>query len=356
MGTREHILAVDDNPTNLIILEETLKDFYEVTTASSGEDALEIAVNLHPDLVLLDIMMPGIDGYETCHRLRACPELADVRIIMVSAKAMTRERLMAYDSGADDYLTKPFAPAELLSKVRVHLELCSMGEMKQLKGDVLTLLEHETSTPLNGVLAGASLLKSAETMDDDDRRQLGEVIESAALRLHRFLGNVVLLSALRSHNWELHREQKDLAELALGAARDAMSQAAIREIAIVTESDGKTMVEIDHTEMERVVSSMLDNAIRFSPYNSVVTIKVTQADGVISLSVSDQGEGIDEEALPHVLDPFGRTRANHHSQGAGLSLAIAEEIVQQHGGEIQASNCPNGGAIFKIILPSAMAA
>ncbi|MGH9361080.1 MAG: response regulator, partial [Thermoanaerobaculia bacterium] len=130
---RPRILVVDDDPINVCILEEILAEQYELATAGNGEEALEKAPAFKPDLVLLDIMMPGIDGYEVCRRLKSNPRLRDAKVILVSAKAMLSERLEGYESGADDYLTKPFDDAELMAKVRVFLRLKSIEEIDRFK-------------------------------------------------------------------------------------------------------------------------------------------------------------------------------------------------------------------------------
>ena len=134
MQRQSRILLVDDNPTNLAILEEMLDDEYRWEAATSGEEALEIAPDFQPDLILLDVMMPGINGYETCRRIRANPALRNVKIVMVSAKALVSERLEGYDAGADDYLTKPFDEKELLAKVRVYLS------REQMKREIMEML------------------------------------------------------------------------------------------------------------------------------------------------------------------------------------------------------------------------
>ena len=158
------ILIVDDHPTNIAILEEILGEHYTLKTATCGEEALTIALDFKPALILLDIMMPGIGGYETCRRIRAHPSLRHIKIIMVSARALVAERLQGYEAGADDYITKPFDEEELVAKVRVHMRLRSLEEVEQFTSNVLTLLRHETRTPLNGMLAPLQMLRAEAEM------------------------------------------------------------------------------------------------------------------------------------------------------------------------------------------------
>lgn len=142
------ILFVDDNEVNLAILDEVLEDHYEIERASSGEECLEQASRFRPDVVLLDVMMPGLDGYETCRRLRQDCELQNTKIIMVSAKAMVSERLAGYAAGADDYITKPFDDEELLSKVRVYMRLKSVEEANREKAEINAQLEKANEAQL----------------------------------------------------------------------------------------------------------------------------------------------------------------------------------------------------------------
>ncbi len=121
MSEKDRVLIVDDKPNNRALMKEILIDDFQVKTAETGEEALRIAPGFLPGVILLDIIMPGIDGYQTCRRLREIPELRGTKIIMVSAKATTSERLQGYDVGADDYLVKPFNADELLAKVRAYM-------------------------------------------------------------------------------------------------------------------------------------------------------------------------------------------------------------------------------------------
>ena len=147
--------------------------------------------------------MPGINGYETCRRLRALAALHPPKIIMVSAKAMVSERLRGYEAGADDYVTKPFDAQELLAKVRVYLQLQSIEEVEQLKSQMLTLLNHEMRTPLNSLIAPLQLLRTETEMAAEERQLLLELASHSATRLERLCDKVVTLRAMHAGHWEL---------------------------------------------------------------------------------------------------------------------------------------------------------
>ncbi len=169
------ILIVDDNPTNLVILEELLDEF-EIETAGDGLEALEKLEAFRPDIVVLDIMMPGMDGYDVCRRIRANDTLRLTKIIFVSAKAMLQERLLGYDAGGDDYVSKPFDHSELLAKVRVFLRLKTAEESDLLKSEVIKRLWSEASSRLEGILGLAEEISADESLSPDAARSRAQRI------------------------------------------------------------------------------------------------------------------------------------------------------------------------------------
>lgn len=186
MQTQKKILVVDDNPANCAIIEELLGDQYNLMTVLTGQNALKAAQDFQPDLILLDVMMPGIDGYEVCRRIRMTPSLRYTRIIIVSAKAMVSERLKGYQAGADDYITKPFDVDELLAKIRVYLRLKFVEETEQIESNVLSGLYSRTSAPLNSLIQSAQTLMFEEELDTKERKALIEEVYLSAKELQNF--------------------------------------------------------------------------------------------------------------------------------------------------------------------------
>lgn len=253
-------------------LEELLRDDYQLATAMSGEEALDVAPVFCPDLILLDIMMPGIDGYETCQQLRTLSKLRYTKILMVSAKAMATERLQGYESGADDYVTKPFNLDELKAKIRVCLRLKSLEEVEQLKSDMLTLLQHETRTPLNGIIGPAELLREDMEMAAEERAELLDTVLSSAAQLHTLLDKVVALGAMKGGTYQWQRVPSDLGEVVRWAVCKAAPGAAFRQVQIEQELSDLPPISLDAERVEEVLRALLENAIRFSPIGGRVVI------------------------------------------------------------------------------------
>jgi signal transduction histidine kinase len=350
---RNKILAVDDDPIDIINIERLLGDDYNLKTATAGEAALGAAAEFQPDIILLDNMMPGIDGAEVCRQIRADAGLRHTKIIMVSGKSGVSERLAAYQAGADDYITKPFDADELLAKIQVYLRLKSVEELDQFKTGVLTLLAHEARTPLNSLIGPAEMLMSEDQMDAEERRLLVEMVYSAAKRLHRFFENAMLLSALKSGKWQLHPAPAELCNVVREAIGEAAPAAAERRVKIEPQFEAGPTICLDRREIKRVLAAILDNAVRFSPPNACVGVRVWRHNGDVCVSVSDRGKGIDPDYLPHVFEELSDPDIDHHSQGQGLSLAIARHVVQQHNGTISVENAGGAGATFTVRLPEA---
>jgi len=353
IASRSKILIVDDNTRNLNILRTILSPHYIVDSASSGEEALAVACATKPDLVLLDIMMPGIDGYETCRRLRADRRLRWAKIIMVSAKAMVSERLQGYEAGAHDYVTKPFDEEELLAKVRVHLRMKSIEEVNDLKTAFLGLFQHETRTPLTGILGAAELLLDDVPIDTASRRELAGMIHESAARLHDLLARVLMLAELKAGVQPFEPSAVDLPIVVGDAIATTAARASDRRVTVQATRLEAATVRVDREWMTTAIRGLLDNAIRFSAPDMTVVVEVVTVDGRARLTVADRGPGIAAEFLPSLFDEFISADMAHHHDGAGLSLAIARRIVEAHEGHIGVESEPGAGSTFTIDLPLA---
>lgn len=191
--SKAKILAVDDSRANLAIIQEMLGDEHQLRMVESGAEALEIVREFQPDITILDVMMPGIDGYEVCRKMRADPSLNNNRIIMVSAKVLITDRLKGYAAGADDYITKPFNEKEVIAKIGVFLRLKNAGEVKQLKSGMMSVLGPEVNMRLSGILLPSSILMSDGDLESIERKMLAEMINRNVTSLQELLEEIVNL-------------------------------------------------------------------------------------------------------------------------------------------------------------------
>lgn len=355
MKAKSRILVVDDNVANIELLYEILGDSYVLASAHSGHEALQVACEFRPEMILLDIMMPGIDGYETCRRLKANPALVNAKIILVSAKAMTEERIKGYEAGADDYIVKPFNEDELLAKLVVFLRLKRVEEVDRIKTDLITLLNHETRTPLNGVIGPLHLLAEEGSMPDTERLELVDIAIRSAKRLAELLEKALLFSSLRSRGLTSRPRLNYLGETIREVLGEFAEQSEEKEIEFHASVCTGIAVETDSGLIKRAIAALIDNAIRHSPARGVIAINVTGTEELAMVQVSDAGPGVDPKQLPHIFDAFHSTDIAHHSHGHKLSLALAQQIALEHGGAIQVAPTPGGGATFTLRLPRAAA-
>jgi len=293
---RGRILIVDDNARNIAIMKKILGRTYPVASATSGKEALRTAIRFVPDLVLLDISMPEMDGYEVCRRLRAMLALAPTKIIMVSARITVEERLAGYEAGADDYVVKPFDGDELLAKIQVYMRLKKVEEVDRLKSDLLMLLSQESRTPLAAILSPIEVALEEPTLSANGKRLL-ELAREGAHQLDEFVDRVLFLSRLHSGLVSLKFNRQDLGALVRAVVQEMEPVAQQGGVRLQETTAEKITVKVDAEHMRRVVACLLDNAIRLSPRDGIVQVVVGEREEHAFVSVTDQGPGVPEHFL-----------------------------------------------------------
>lgn len=344
------VLIVDDEVINVKLIEEILEfeDDFICRSAVDGNEALHLLEEYHPDIVLLDIMMPGMTGYEVCRRIKADKRHRFAKILMISGKAMVEERLEGYEAGADDYITKPFVDDELLAKLKVFSRLKKTEEVDELKTSILQLFSHETNTPLNGILLGSQLILDTPHLPHKVA-EYANLIRLSGQRLHDLVRKILLLSSLRNKR-SLQRNQGTLSTFLEDLIRRKIEQNCLCRFEISCPAE--LQLEMDWDLFQQAVDSVLDNAIKHSPENGSVTIEAMNDNGAASLRVSDQGPGIDPAVQEMIFDEFHSQRIENHSQGTALSLTIAREIMGLHQGNLTVDSNPGQGASFLFTLPA----
>jgi signal transduction histidine kinase len=276
------------------------------------------------------------------------------KIIMVSARADVTERLRGYEAGADDYVTKPFDPDELLAKVKVYLRLKSMEQLERLRDSLITLLSHETRTPIACLLSASELIR-ASGHAPSGLRDLIDSIEVATQRLHRLIDRVGVLSSLRADAVVLDRTPTSMAAMTRGAVERLRPQAEERQIELQYVAAVDAAVALDPRFAELVLHPLIQNAIRFTAPGGHVTVRTEEVEGYdgVAICIQDDGCGIERELLPHVTRGLLVSDIAHHGHGLGLSLPTASLFTRKHGGRFKLTSVLGKGTCVTLHLPAA---
>jgi CheY-like chemotaxis protein len=364
---RDTILIVDDMPANIKILGQLLRVQYDVRIATGGEKALAVAgSDSPPDLVLLDIMMPGMDGYEVCRRLKTDSRLKDIPVIFITAKGEVEDETKGFEIGAVDYIIKPFSPSIVMARVRTHLALKrqrdklakmarDLTELNHMKDNLLAVCSHDLRSPLNGILGFADLLLEKAYLEPEDRDGLAHIKASGNVLLG-LVNDILDLSKARAEQVDLKKEPLLLSEVVETSIR-SLKHLAIRKkqtLAYEDQSEGCRILG-NASALGRVFNNLLSNAIKFTPEEGTVRVAIETAHkGGIRAKITDTGIGIPQDRIPYLFDQFTRTSqmGTGGEPGTGLGMSIVKEILEKHEAPIEVESEPGRGSCFTLTFPS----
>ena len=322
---------------------------YDTVVATSGEEALANLSCFRPDMLLLDVNMPGMSGYDVCRAVRNQQAFHDIRILLISANMTVEERLRGYNAGADDYIVKPFSPDELRAKVEVFLRLRSGNDLDETKNNLLGLFTHETRTPLGVIIGFSDLLRIDENRDEETRR-CAQAIYDSAIGLHRFIEKATLLSRLKGGYLPMLTEGPIDIHLKRIAGRWA-PVADERSITVKVDAPVDCLVSVDWEVLDEAIGYIVENAIQFSHKGgSVLIFAECSAEGAL-IQISDRGRGISSSWISNIFEEFTVRDIRHHQKGQGLSLALVKKVVELHGGSVTVESQLGEGSTFYIRLP-----
>ena len=351
------ILAVDDQPANLRTLAALLSRVgYEVTTAPNGDEALALAAERVPDLILLDMMMPARDGFAVLAEIRQRPSLQDVPVMFLTA-AQDRELLLrAFDGGAVDYVTKPFLPEELLARVHAHVGLKltrdRLARVARERQELVNLVAHDLKNPLTGVLFASDVLLQDGCRPERVPRYLEMIHGSAQDALgyiRRYLETQSGRAARADAPASLHEVFAWLAD-----RHELQFESRGMRLALSPPGDD-ALVAIDALVLRQVGENLLGNAMKYAP-GSIVELSTRRgANGYWQVLVEDRGPGIPPSLQPQLFKPFTRLADEDPADGlsSGLGLSLARQILAERGGALWYEDREGGGARFVVELPAA---
>jgi len=362
------ILVVDDTVENLRLLASLLGEHaYEVRPVTSGRQALTAVEHDPPDLILLDINMPEMNGYEVCRRLKQREALRGIPIIFLTAMTDVDDKVAAFEAGAVDFITKPFEVAEVLARVGTHLRLRRaelelsqsyqrLRALEQVRDELVQMLVHDMRGQLTVLLMCLQVVAEgpAGRSSPAVARDLRDAL-TAAETLNRMANDVLDVSRLEEARMPITCEPCDLVEIARDVTVRLAAWGADRRIAI--DADGPVTASCDADVIRRVLENLVGNAIKHTPAGTDVRVSVARSgpggDGV-RIEVLDRGRGIPPDARARIFEKFGTlaARQEHGYHSVGLGLPFCKAAVEAHGGSIGVEPGADGGSRFWFELPA----
>ena len=367
------ILCVDDVEANRELLESILVPRgYDVVGAASGSDALLVLKRRIVDLVLLDVRMPGLDGFEVCRQIKTDPQLQQIPVILITALSDTEERIRGIKAGAEEFLSKPFDQTEALARIRMLLKAKGLDderrhaldslqaandrlrELEGLRDSLVHMVIHDLRNPLTAIINFAHFLETAEgaQLSEKGRSYVGYIIKSTDF-LIEMTSSMLDVSKMEAGQMQLNLAECDLGELA-GAVVSRL-EALRGERQVVLSQPGKPVrVTGDAQLLSRLFQNLVGNALKFVPVaTGRIDIGLEPGDGLVRCTVRDNGPGIPPEHQGRVFDKFWQAEAREQGfrYSSGLGLTFSKMVVEAHGGRIGVESEVGAGSTFWFELP-----
>ncbi|GAK60717.1 response regulator receiver sensor signal transduction histidine kinase [Candidatus Vecturithrix granuli] len=363
------VLIVDDNPTHLIVLSDYLTaDGFDILCAQDGESAIQRAEQEHPDIILLDILMPGLDGFEICRLLKDQSVTREIPVIFMTALTEMNDKLNAFKAGGVDYITKPLQLPEVLVRINVHLTLKRQqqhiqrqnAQLKQLNHDkdrFFSIIAHDLRGSLNSLRDLTRI--TAENFEIYSLPKLKEMIRmqfQTTDNLSKLLENLLIWARVQQGMIEYQPQKLDLENVITWNIQLAMLRAKQKQIPLTTTIAKKThIVHADFNMLDTIVRNLISNALKFTHSGGSIVVAATADERNVTMSVADTGIGIPSEDLPKLfrIDFKYKHLGTEHEPGTGLGLILCKEFVEKNGGNIWVESTEGKGSTFYVSFPKA---
>ena len=361
---KSRILVVDDDEIIRKLLRRVLeRSSFIVDEAASGEAALEVIHDNFPDLILLDVVMDGIDGFITCRKIKNIKGMGSVPIIFVTGRSDTGSIVEGLDAGGSDYITKPINRHEALARIRNHLKMRVLmkfqGEFidglkkaNLAKNRVIGIASHDLRNPIASIRGLSEFIEEAGPLNDG-QREIVATIQTSADSMLRLVDDLLDLSVIESGEERTDREACSIFQIVASSLNIYQFTANKKSIGLVLNHEGEIpeLLSLDKMQIRRLLDNLVSNAVKYSPSGTSVDVLIKRESNLLYITVSDQGPGIPEDEMYLLFTDFGKTsvQPTGNERSTGLGLAICKKIVESHKGKIYAANRKDTrGAVFTI--------
>ena len=368
------ILVVDDTPANLQLLSGMLKERgHKVRPVPGGKLALQAAIATPPDLILLDISMPELNGYEVCAQLKRNDATREIPVIFISALNETFDKVMAFGVGGVDYITKPFQFEEVEARVACHLNLRrlqidlekrneelrqtndDLRRLQQLRDNLTHMIVHDLRSPLGGVIGTMEMIGMESSVLSPGNRQLLAAGREAGEQMVAMVNSLLDISKIEAGELKPQCKQSDLVATTREAVGILSGLHGMRRISIDSFQE-PLLLSFDSGLISRVIQNLVANAIKFTPKDGSIRIQIVRTGKGCRVSVTDNGPGIAAKFHQRIFEKFGQVETGLSRVGTGLGLTFCKLVVEAHGGEIGVESTVGQGSTVWFELPGTPAA
>lgn len=364
--SKSEVLIVDDESVNLVLISELLTESYTIHQANDGSQALQLLTKIKPDLILLDIMMPGIDGYEVCQRIQSNPLTKNIPIIFLTAKTEYSDIVKGFECGGVDYITKPFNMEELSARVSTHIQLKKAKEeienknreleiAHKKKDKVFSIVSYNLKDNLSELVHLLDFIAYDKNSTQDKLEILKTSLGDASHNTKDLLENLILWSKIHMKSIHFCTSEVLFSDIISGVQHYATPRCKAKSISLEFQCHHKQPLNADKTLLLVILQNLLSNAIKFSSVGGTIYISMQKAseDGFALISVKDQGTGMDETRKKNLfqLEVNNSQHTSNPDVGSGLGLILCKEFIKKHGGQIYLESNSGKGSNFYFTIP-----
>ncbi len=349
-------MVIDDDPDNFDVVEALLdSENYQLYYAPSGQQALARLNSFQPDVILFDLMMPELDGLETCRRIKANPQWRAVPIIMVTALTAKEDLAECLAAGADDFMSKPINSLELRTRVnsmlRIKQQYDNVQALLQSREEMVNMLVHDLRNPIASIFLSAEIIRLPNMSPEKLQRKVDQLV-IAGQQLQCLVDSLLTLAKLESNKMVLNYTEVDICQVCCSTIADFEAIAAQKELTLVGElPQPGTIIKVDAVIFRRVLDNLLSNAIKFSPSKTQVTLRAEYMQtGGAKVQVADFGPGVTPNLREKIFEKFEIGTTIPEISQIGLGLAFCKMAIEAHHGKITVEDNYPKGSIFTVLL------
>ncbi|MBN2682925.1 MAG: hybrid sensor histidine kinase/response regulator [Bacteroidales bacterium] len=359
MNEASTILIVDDNKENLKVVGNILKEQnYRIAFALDGNSAIKLLSENKIDLILLDIMMPEIDGFEVCRQLKMNHKLYEIPVIFLTAKNQTEDIITAFEVGGVDYLTKPFNKLELLARVKTHLELSiskrRIVELNKNRDFIYSVIAHDIRSPFNKIQQVVSMLEQGFIKPDSKEfKELIGLLSKQSEDTINLINNLIEWTKMLKDGDNILLENNNIHKLVESLFLFLLPIANSKSIILKNHIPENTFATFESKSLNIVIRNLISNAIKFTNQNGEVSVSFQEKGNNSSIIISDNGVGMSNEAIERIFskNEYYTTYGTNKEKGTGLGLQIVKDFVKRNKGKILVESTEGYGTKFTILLP-----